>query len=248
MFSKSSSLYDIIYASGDPARTAEQVHMLIQRIRKGEERPAQDRGTTLLDVACGTGNHIHWLRQHYTVEGLDLDPNMLEIDRGKEPDVVFHQADMASFDLGRRFDAIVCLGSSIGAVKTLPRLRRALRTMRRHLQPGGVVLIEPWITREAYRAGTLHALFVDRPDLKIARMSVAVVKDSVSILEFHYLVATPEGVKYFTERLDLGLFSHEEYLQAFTAAGLDVSYDPEGLNSRGLYTGVLHPSTQTTDV
>jgi hypothetical protein len=79
-------------------------------------------------------------------------------------------------------------------------------------------------------------------------MSVSMVKDSVSVLEFHYLVATPEGVKYFTESLDLGLFSHEDYLQAFRAAGLDVSYDPKGPNGRGLYTGVLHSSTQTRDV
>jgi ubiquinone/menaquinone biosynthesis C-methylase UbiE len=244
MFAKSAALYDIIYASNEPARTSEHVHALIQRSRKGEASLAP----TLLDVACGTGNHIHWLREHYTVEGLDLDPNMLDIARGKEPDITFHLADMASFGLGRRFDVIVCLGSAIVAVKTRAMLRQTLRTFSRHLQPGGVVIVEPWLTPEQYREGGTHALFVDRPDFKVARMNVSRVKDAVAVLEFHYLVATPEGVKYFTERLDLGLFSHEDYLHAFRAAGLEVAHDPEGSNGRGLYTGVLHPSTQTTDV
>jgi ubiquinone/menaquinone biosynthesis C-methylase UbiE len=146
MFTKSAALYDIIYASYEPARTSEQLHALIQRSK-------QTRGVTLLDVACGTGNHIHWLREHYAVEGLDLDPNMLDIARGKEPDIAFHLADMATFDLGRRFDVIVCLGSAIGAVKTRARLRQTLRTLSRHLQPGGVVIVEPWLTPEAYREG-----------------------------------------------------------------------------------------------
>jgi ubiquinone/menaquinone biosynthesis C-methylase UbiE len=230
VFTKSAGLYDIIYASHDAARVSERLHALIQEHKRSV-------GTALLDVACGTANHIHWLRRHYTVEGLELDPNMLDIARGKEPGIRFHQADMADFDLGRRFDVITCLGSAIGAVKTLPRLRQTLRTMSRHLQPGGLVIVEPWLTPEVYREGTVHALFVDRPDLKIARMNASAVEDGVSVLDFHYLVATPEGVQYFTERQELGLFSHEDYLQAFQAAGLQVDHDPKGLNGRGLYVG-----------
>ena len=230
MFTKSAGLYDTIYASIDAERISEQLHALIRQRKRSP-------GTALLDVACGTANHIHWLRRHYTVEGLDLDPNMLDIARRKEPGIPFHQADMADFDLGHRFDVITCLGSAIGAVKTLPRLRQTLQTMSRHLQPGGVVIVEPWLTPEVYREGMVGALFVDRPDLKIARMNVSRLEDAVSVLDFHYLVATPQGLEYFTEHLELGLFSHEDYLQAFQAAGLEVERETEGPNGRGLYIG-----------
>jgi hypothetical protein len=145
---------------------------------------------------------------------------------------------MVSLDLGRQFDVVVCLFSSIGYARTLPRLRQATATMARHLHPGGVLLVEPWLTPDTWVVGHPAALFVDRPDLKVARMSVSAIEDGMSVLDFHYLVATPAGVEHFTERHELGLFRHEDYIAAFTAAGLQVVHDPEGLIGRGLYIGV----------
>ena len=70
--------------------------------------------------------------------------------------------------------------------------------MARHLQPGGVLLVEPWLPPDGYTTGTVHALYVDQPQLKIARINVAAARDRVSLLDFHYLVGTPEGVEHFT--------------------------------------------------
>jgi hypothetical protein len=83
--------------------------------------------------------------------------------------------------------------------------------MRHHLQPGGAVLIEPWLTPEQFEVGHLAALFVNEPEIKIARMSKSDVKSGVSIMDFHYLVATPEGIVHFTELHELGLFTHVNY-------------------------------------
>ena len=41
-------------------------------------------------------------------------------------------------DLGRTFDAVVCLFSSIGYVGTEERLRAAIGSMARHAAPGGM--------------------------------------------------------------------------------------------------------------
>src|SRR3712207_7289123 len=46
------------------------------------------------------------------------------------PDVRFHQGDMTDFDLGRRFDVVVCLFSAIGYVLTEERLRQTLANFR----------------------------------------------------------------------------------------------------------------------
>jgi ubiquinone/menaquinone biosynthesis C-methylase UbiE len=200
MFTKSAAIYDAIYGTmKDYAVEAQQIHMLIQQYKHSS-------GTSLLDVACGTGGHLPFLKQDYSVEGLDLDEQMLAIARQHNPGVIFHQADMVDFSLNQQFDVILCLFSSIGYVKTVPRLYQALQTMHRHLLPGGVVIIEPWLTPQMYRAGHIGAVFVNQPDLKIARMNNTEVEDGVSIMNFHYLVATPQGIEHFTERHELGLF------------------------------------------
>ena len=233
MFSKSAKFYNALYGSmgKDYAAEAQKVHLIIQQHKKSP-------GNALLEVACGTGLHASILQKDYQVEGLDLDAEMLAIARQNYPDIPFHQADMAEFDLGKQFDIVTCLFSSIGYVKTKKRLEQAIQTMTEHLLPGGVLIMEPWFTPEQWKPGRVSALFVDQPELKIARMNTSEVEGCLSFFVFHYTVGTPQGVEYFTERHELGLFTSEEYLEAFRKAKLEVIHDPEGLDGRGLYIGL----------
>jgi len=230
MFSKSAQYYDDIYLAlgKNYSVEADKVHRLIQKHKKS-------RGKLLLDVACGTGLHAGYLSKNYKVEGLDLDAKMLSTARRKHPKIRFTQGDMTSFKLGHRFDAIVCLFSSIGYVKTKSKLQKAIKTMDQHLLPGGVLLIEPWFTPKQWKPGRVYALHVDKPDRKIVRMSHSRQRGKTSVLEFQYLIGTPKGVEHSKEIHELGLFTHKEYLDAFKAAGLSVIHDPKGLDGRGLY-------------
>ena len=83
----------------------------------------------------------------------------------------------------------------------------------------------------------LHANFVDRPDLKVVRMNVSAREGNVFIADFHFLVGTPEGIEYFTERHELGMFTDDEYRDALRSSRLEVFYDPEGPMGRGLFLG-----------
>jgi ubiquinone/menaquinone biosynthesis C-methylase UbiE len=233
MFSKSAKYYNALYGSmgKDYVAEAQKVHQIIQKRKRSP-------GNTLLEVACGTGLHASVLQQYYQAEGLDVDSEMLAIAKKNLPDIPFHQADMAGFDLGKQFDAITCLFSSIGYVKTKVRLESAVQTMTNHLLPGGVLIVEPWFTPEQWKPGRVSALFVDQPDLKISRMNISEAEGSLSFFVFHYTVGTPQGIEHFTERHELGLFTHNEYLEAFRKAGLEVIHDPEGLDGRGLYIGL----------
>jgi hypothetical protein len=145
---------------------------------------------------------------------------------------------MLEFDLGRRFDAVVCLFSSIGYAKTVENLEHAVKSMAYHLESGGVLVVEPWLTPDVWEDGHLDAVFVDEPDLKIARVNSSEREGRLSRFVFHYLVLTREGVVRFEEPHELGLFTHDEYVSAFHGAGLEVDHDPEGLMGRGLYAGV----------
>jgi SAM-dependent methyltransferase len=230
VFSRSARIYDAVYSWKDYAGESARVHELVQARKPG--------ASTLLDVACGTGTHLAELRRWYRCEGLDLDPELLAVARERLPDVPLHEGDMRDFDLGRRFDAVTCLFSSIGYLMTVEALEAAIAAMARHLEPGGVLVVEPWLSPEAVRAPHVGAVFVDEPELKIARVNNIEVDGRRSSFEFHYLVGTPESVEHFVERHELALFTREEHLAAFRAAGLQVEHDEEGLIGRGLYIGL----------
>jgi SAM-dependent methyltransferase len=231
MFTKSQRFYDAVYSWKDYPGEVAKLHALIQARRPGAR--------TLLDVACGTGRHLELLREHYEIAGVDLDPEMLAIARDRLGDAVpLHLGDMGGFDLGRTFDVVACLFSSIGYARTDEGLRRSVANLARHAGPGGLVIVEPWFTPEAWEPNHVNANFVDDPDLKVARLSLSPELTDPMTLTFHYLVATPEGVEHFTEDHVVGMFTNQQYVEAFGRAGLAVEHDPEGLMGRGLYVGL----------
>ena len=231
MYKQLADYYDEIYHFKNYQKEAEKIEALIKQYKKSV-------GNGLLDVACGTGNHIEYLKHHFVVEGLDFSSDMLRIARKKHPDVAFHAGDMTSFKLKNRFDVITCLFSAIGHVKTKTRMRRAVRNMASHLHPGGLMILEPWITPANFRTGRIGWDFVDKPNLKIARINISKVKGPISAFEYHYLIGTPKKVEYIIDHVSEGLWTHEEHLEAFRDAGLEVSFDSEGLMGRGLYLGI----------
>lgn len=231
MFYKSAAFYDAIYSFKDYQTEAEKLHTLIEQYKRSS-------GQALLDVACGTGQHTRQLREHYAIEGLDLDPGLLEVARQNCPGVAFHQGDMIDFELSRQFDVLTCLFSAIGYVRTVENLNRTIANFARHLRAGGVAIVEGWLLPEQFQAGHLGATFVDQPELKIARLNTSSMVGNVSVLHFHYLVGTPDGISTFTEDHELGLFTDAEYRAAFASAKLELHVDMEGLTGRPVYIGI----------
>lgn len=145
---------------------------------------------------------------------------------------------MIDFKIPQKFDIITCLFSAIGHVKTKVFLQKAIKNMSQHLLPGGVLLIEPWYAPEDWHTGSIYTVTVNKPGLKIVRMSRGSQRGKISIIEFQYLIGTSKGIIRGSETLELGLFTKEEYLEAFHRAGLKVKHDFKGLDGRGLYIGV----------
>jgi SAM-dependent methyltransferase len=230
MFNKTAQFYDKIYAFKDYAAEAAKLTASI-REHKGSGR------LRLLDVACGTGMHIFHLKDQFQVEGLDISHDLIELAARRNPEVELHQGDMIDFDLGRAYDVIACLFSSIGYVRTQRNLKKAIGSMAAHLLPDGVLIIEPWFTPAQWNPGTVHMVAVDEPALKIVRMNTSQVRGRLSILELHYLVGTPERTQHFMERHELGLFERDEMEAAISEAGMHVTFDEVGLTGRGLYIG-----------
>ena len=231
MFSETARFYDIIYDEfKDFNAEADQIAEILRRLAP--------QARTVLDVGCGTGRHAAALtdRHGFDVHGLDLEPAFVEIAQERCPNGRFQVADMAGFRLGRSYDLVLCLFSSIGYVKTRARLASTAASIRAHLNPGGLALIEPWFQPHTFFPGRVHFTTVDREDLKIVRMNTARVEEGVSILDFHYLIGKEGRVEHLEETHELALFTQEEMREGFAAGGLRVAqYDPQGLTGRGLY-------------
>lgn len=213
-YERSADAYDLVYdgIGKDYAGEAAEVVALVR-----ERRP---EAATLLDVACGTGAHLLHLREAFTVEGVEISAHMADRARARLPGVEVHVADMRLFDLGRRFDAVTCLFSSIGYARTPEDLQRALRSMAAHLVAGGVLVVDGWLTPEDWTDGHVDAVAAEEPGRAVARTSRSYRMGRTSVLDMTWVVTTPSGTDTFSERHELGLFTRDETRSAFAGAGL----------------------------
>jgi ubiquinone/menaquinone biosynthesis C-methylase UbiE len=227
--------YDKIYQWKDYTIETEKIKELIKQFKTTS-------GNSLLEVGCGTGHHIQHLQDTYQCTGVDLNEEILLVAREKHPNTEFIQANMVNMDLGRSFDVITCLFSSIGYVKTYSNLEKTLNGFSRHLFSGGVAIIEPWFTKDVYSVGRPSITVYEDDDLKIARVSVSEIADIVSVMDMHYLIAERgKKVKHYVDRHELGLFEVDKTLEIMKGAGFDALYLPDGLmENRGLYIGKKH--------
>jgi SAM-dependent methyltransferase len=219
VFTETADLYDLVYSWKDYPDEVERLRGMVGR-----------EGGTLLDVACGSGRHLGLLAEHYRVEGVDLDPAMVELTRARG--LQARVGDMLTLDLGRRYDVVTCLFSSIGYVSDLSG---AVGRLAAHVTPGGIVVVEPWLAPEQVRLDHVGLVTAESDGVKVARMTSLRVDGRECLMEFQYLIGRAGAVEHRTEVHHTWLWTPEEYAEAFAAAGLEAVHDEQGLMGRGLW-------------
>lgn len=230
MYKKSAKFYDALYHFRDYKKASERLNEIVTA-----NNPA---AKTLLDIACGTGKHVEYIKDYIVPEGLDINDELLEIARERCPGVEFHLSDMTDFILNKKFDVVTCLFSSVAYVRTIENLKKAVRAMTNHLNPGGLLIIEPWFSKEKFWLDRVTANHYDERDLKITWMYTSKLEGECALLDINYLVGTPDEVTYFKEKHVIGLFSEEEYRSAMEESGLRVKYESDSLFGKGVGNGI----------
>jgi ubiquinone/menaquinone biosynthesis C-methylase UbiE len=233
MYGDFADIYDLIYSNLDYKKSAKKVKKLIKKHKKV-------KGNKLLDVACGTGKHLSFLKNEFDCTGIDISNEMLDLAREKYNGIRFLQADMVNFDLNEKFDAIICLFSSIGYVRTHENLKKTLHNFVNHLKPGGVLIMEPWLTKSIAIDGLASMDTYSSENIKIARQSVSKIEGDIIRFDMHYLVAKKgEDVTYIKDRHELGLFDIDQTVKIMQSAGFETRFLKKGLEvKRGLFIGI----------
>lgn len=108
-------------------------------------RQASSRGRATLELACGTGRvALRIARTGAEVVGLDRSVAMLDVARKKssgQPTLKLVEGDMRHFELNQTFGPILMPGHSFQNLLTPEDQIACLRSINRHLVPGGLLVI-----------------------------------------------------------------------------------------------------------
>jgi SAM-dependent methyltransferase len=236
LFDRWAELYDATYAAKGKDYRAEAARLLALARPRLPPRPG-GAARTLLDVACGTGEHLRFLRDELEVAGVDRSAAMLAVARRKLPGVRLERADMTTCRLERRFDVVTCLFSSLGYLDDEAALRQAIRRMAGHLEPGGLLIVEPALTPERLQPPRTSTLDFECAGARVRRTTSARHEGDVLRIRFDYEIENGHRAARLIEEQPIRLFTDGAYRSALAAAGLAVDYEPHGLTGIGLYLG-----------
>ena len=229
MFTQTAKQHDAVYSYKDYETESKLITELV--------RARVTNARTLLDVACGTGKHLEHLSKQFETAGIDLGTEMLVIAKERLPEIPLHNGDMCEFQLDTQFDAVLCLFSSIAYTKTVERMEQAVANMAAHVNPGGMLLLEGWVTPESWIVGKVRTSTYETYDGFVMRMAqMEPIERGRLVLE--YMIGDSSGISHVTENHEMGWFTHNEYMNALKKANLNTEYLEEGLTGRGIYIGI----------
>ena len=131
-YKKLAKYYDSLYKSKN---YNEESQFIVKLFKKYNIR-------SVLDIGCGTGSHIAKLeKEGFECTGIDLNQEMLDIARQKVK-APLYQANMINFDLGLKYDAIICMFATFNYLLTDESAIKTLSCFYKHLNSKGIVLID----------------------------------------------------------------------------------------------------------
>lgn len=184
-FARYATFYDLLYEEKDYDGECDA-------IERAFDLAAAQRPKRILDVGCGTGGHVLRLsRRGYSVTGVDVAPEMIELARekavGADAPSRFVVGDMRDFDLDEEFDAAICMFAALGYLQENEDLDSALVTIRRHLVVGAPLVFDVWNGLAVLRIlPEPRAKLVQRDSLRVLRLVRPELDAPAHVVRDHY--------------------------------------------------------------
>ena len=104
MFTESADIYDLLYSFKDYEKESDEISAII--------KAKSPRGTTILDIGCGTGHHVgKFTEQGFNTLGLDISNAMITQAKSIYPNGNFQQGDALNSSIFsfNTFTHILCI-------------------------------------------------------------------------------------------------------------------------------------------
>jgi SAM-dependent methyltransferase len=122
--------YDLLYKKKNYSAEVDFLKAIIKEREK------------VLDVGCGTGRHLKLLEENgCKCDGLDINEEMVNITK-KTIKGNAYVADVLDFNLNKKYDAIISMFAVVNHLKDTSELKIALINLKKHLNPGGVMILD----------------------------------------------------------------------------------------------------------
>lgn len=188
------------------------IHLIGSHLRKYIE-------PSVLDLGCGTGEHLNSVRQLGVKKcvGVDNSQEMLAVARERYPEgIKFLNMNFRSFDFYHEFDLIISLFGSIAYITNEKDVDTFFWNTWRAMKPGGTGIFEIWnsIPVKKIKSKPLsHVSSTRYGDVIIEReRGFELINEAKSIAEvnYRYRVMTPKGSLTYNDTHTMRAFTLDE--------------------------------------
>jgi SAM-dependent methyltransferase len=212
LYKKYAKYYDKIHDKFDQKKESEFINWAVDKHKLSE-------GNYLLDVACGTGRHIEFLKDYYKILGVDINPEMLKIARLKIPEVKFMKGDMKKLNIEEKFDVVICMFSAVNYNTTFEELKTTFENFYNHLKNGGILIFDLGLNIENWIEGLISVDTVVDENLKIAIICQSHLDNGVFNADFVFLIKENGKLDFDIDQHELGVFGIENVIELMEDVG-----------------------------
>ncbi len=199
---------------------------------------------TLLELGCGGGSLAANLKREFALTLVEFSPQKLAVCRATNPECESLAGDMRSVRLGRAFDAVLVHDAILYAASEAD-LRATIETAAAHCRAGGLVILAPDSTREAFEASTDHGGEDADYGRGLRYLEWSWDPDpSDTTFEVAYaltLRGADGTTRALLDRHTEGIFPEATWLRLMTTAGLDARAVPDPWRGK-IFVGAKRPA------
>ena len=176
---------------------------------------------TVLHLGCGAGLNDYTFKKHFKVTGVDISQGMLDIARKINPEIIYHEGDMRSIELGEVFDAVI-VPDSIDYMRTEDDLFSVMMTANKHLRSGGMLMVVAHPEEMFHQNNFVYTGSDNDTEITVYENNYIPASPGTGYeATFVYLIRRHGKLEIYTDRHFLGLHKLQTWLDLFTRAGFE---------------------------